>query len=93
MHTRTDARWDQVRELKPFILETLPIIPLDRSTDKSRDFHIQGEVYDEYEDPIYIMARKVHKSMSSYNNHYYITPDIKHLSRPIPSLKQENHLL
>ena len=47
MHTRTDSRWDQVRELRPFILETLPIKPLDRTIDNSRDLYMHGEVFDE----------------------------------------------
>ena len=90
MHTKTDARWDQVRELRPFILETLPFKPLDRSVDNSRDLYLHGEVFDEFEDPIYIMAKKVYGSMEKYNNHYFVAPDIQYLSKPIPSLKAAN---
>lgn len=93
MHTRTDMRWSQVRELNPFILEMLPIKELDRAaTNGKRDLTIDGEVYDEYDDPINIMAENVFNSMCNYQNHYFVAPDIDYLSKPIPSLKKANVL-
>jgi hypothetical protein len=94
MHTRTDMRWDQVRDLKPFILETLSFKDVERSENfKGRDLVIQGDVYDEFVDPIYIMAEKVYNSMKNYQNSYFMAPDLEYLSRPMPSLKKENHLI
>jgi hypothetical protein len=94
MHTRTDMRWDQVRDLKPFILETLSFKDRERTElSKERDLVIQGDTYDEYVDPIYIMADRVYNSMKNYHNSYFVTPDLEYLSRPLPSLKKENHLI
>lgn len=94
MHTRTDSRWDQVRELKPFILETLSYKDFERTEAYAgRDMILQGDTYDEYVDPIYIMADKVYNSMKNYQNSYYMPPDIDYLSKPIPSLKNDNHIL
>ncbi len=93
MHTRTDSRWNQVRELSPFILEMLPMKEADRNaTNGLREMTIEGEVYDEFTDPIEIMAQNVYESMAGYDNHYHITPDIDYLSISIPSLKKENKL-
>jgi len=89
MHVKTDARWDQVRELRPFILEMLPFKP----QEGDRDLLINNEIYDEYENPIDIMARKIFNSMKNHNNHYFVAPDIEYLSKPIPSLKKNNSLL
>jgi|LauGreDrversion4_2_1035121.scaffolds.fasta_scaffold1537643_2 hypothetical protein len=85
MHTNSDARWDQVRELSPFILEMLPY----KHNDETRDV---PDPYDEYEDPIHIMSSKVFNSMATYQNHYFVAPDLDYLSRPIPSLKKTNFL-
>ena len=93
MHTNTDKRWDQVKELKPFVLETLPYKAIDRSThNNQRDIMIHNEATDEYENPIDIMARKVIASMSSYENSFTTVPDIEYLSKRLPSFKQTNTL-
>ena len=56
MHVKTDARWDQAREARPFVLECLSFKELDRSKiNNQRDLMINNEVYDEYEDPFIIM--------------------------------------
>ena len=89
MHTRSDARWDQVRELRPFVLEMLPF---KGSVDGEGAVTKNGELYDEYEDPIHIMSSKVYNSMKNYQNHYFVAPDLEYLSKPIPSLKKENFL-
>ncbi len=88
MHTNSDARWDQVRGLSPFILEMLPY----KHNEKNREIENPSDIVDEYEDPIHIMASKVFHSMASYNNHYFIAPDLDYLSKPIPSLKKSNFL-
>jgi hypothetical protein len=94
MHTKADKRWDQVRELKPFILETLSFKDIERTeVIRDRDLVMQGDVYDEYIDPIYIMADKVYNSMKNYQNSYFVAPDLDYLSRPLPSLKKENFLI
>lgn len=62
MHTKADARWDQVRELRPFILETLPYkgkLTEDNEQIKLQEAISHADNIDEYEDPIYIMAGKV----------------------------------
>lgn len=94
MHTKGDKRMDQVRELKPFILETLSYKDIERTEAYAgRDLIIQGDTYDEYVDPIHIMTERVYNSMKNYQNSYFVAPDIKYLSKPIPSLKEENFLL
>jgi hypothetical protein len=90
MHVRSDARWDQVRELKPFILEMLPFKPPQEGSGK--ELTLNNDVLDEYEDPINIMSRKVFNSMKNYNNHYFVAPDLDYLSKPIPSMKKNNFL-
>ena len=45
MHTRTDARWDQVRTLRPFVLETLPYKDVVNSGDK--EITVEQEIFDE----------------------------------------------
>lgn len=93
MHTNTDSRWDQAREAKPFVIESLSYKDLDRSKiNNQRDLMINNEVYDEYEDPFIIMGRKVYNSMKNYQNSYFMTPDLDYLSKPIPSLKKTNML-
>ena len=93
MHTNTDKRWDQVQELRPFVLETLPYKSIDRSIyNNKRDVIIKNEAFDEYENPIDIMARKVISSMSNYNNSFTTVPDIEYLSKRLPSFKQNNSL-
>jgi hypothetical protein len=89
MHTNTEARWDQVREMRPFILEMLPFKPFE----SGKELRVNNDIFDEYEDPIDIMARRVFNSMKNYNNHYFITPDLDYLSKPIPSLKKNNYLI
>lgn len=94
MHVNTDARWDQAREAKPFILEALSYKDLDRSKiNNQRDLIINNDVYDEYEDPFIIMSKKIYDSMKNYQNSYFIAPDLSYLSKPIPSLKKNNTLL
>jgi len=90
MHTRTDSRWDQVRTLRPFVLESLPYKDIANLGDK--EITVEQEIFDEYEDPIYVMASRVYESMKTYNNHYYVTPDLTNLSKPIPSLSKGNYL-
>lgn len=93
MHTNTDARWDQAREARPFVIESLSYKELDRSKiNNQRDLMINGDVYDEYEDPFYIMGKKVYNSMKNYNNSYFMVPDLEYLSKPIQSLKKSNML-
>ncbi len=93
MHVNTDTRWDQVREARPFVLEALSYKDLDRSKiNNQRDLIINGEVYDEYEDPFYIMSKKIYNSMKNYQNSYFVTPDLAYLSKPIQSLKKTNTL-
>lgn len=89
MHTKTDARWDQVRTLRPMILEALPYKNIVQG---DKEITIDQEIFDEYEDPIYIMASRVYESMKNYNNHYVATPDLANLSKPIPSLSKGNYL-
>jgi hypothetical protein len=91
MHTRTDSRWDQVRALRPFILETLPYKNI-LANEGDHEITIDQELFDEYEDPIYIMASNVYESMKNYNNHYCVTPDLSHLSKPVPSLSKGNFI-
>ena len=93
MHTRTDSRWDQVRALRPFVLEKLPYKNLVLPNEDIKEITIEQEVFDEYEDPIYIMASRVYESMKNYNNSYYVTPDISYLSKPVPSLSKGNFIL
>ena len=90
MHTRSDARTDQMRELRPFILEMLPFKPQENTEDGS--IQINNEIFDEYEDPIQIMSSKVFNSMKNYQNHQFVAPDLEYLSKPIPSLKKNNFL-
>jgi hypothetical protein len=90
MHTKSDARWDQARELRPFVLEMLPY---KNAVTKGGEESIEKEVFDEYEDPIYIMSTRVYNSMKSYNNHYVVTPDLAYLSKPVPSLSKNNSLI
>jgi len=93
MHVNTDARWDQAREAKPFVIESLSYKALDRSKiNNQRDLMINNEVYDEYEDPFIIMGRKIYNSMKNYQNSFFMAPDLSYLSKPIPSLKKTNHL-
>ncbi len=69
MHVKTDKRLDQVRELRPFVLESLPYREIDRTKYRnSRDMIIRNEVYDEYDNPIGIMADRIFNSMCSYSN-------------------------
>ncbi len=92
-HTNTEKRWDQVRELKPFVLETLPYKTIERNQHTERDLKIDGDVVDEYDDPINIMANKTFNSMKNYQNSFFHTPDLKKLSKPVGSLKLTNHIL
>lgn len=94
MHTNTEAKWDQLREMKPFILETLSMKEVDRQKIKERDMVLfdNKSVYDEYVDPIVVMTDKVYNSMKGYHNSYAVQPDISYLSRPIPSLKKTNQI-
>lgn len=93
MHVNTDARWDQVREARPFVIESLSYKDLDRSKiNNQRDLMINNEVYDEYEDPFIIMSKKIYNSMKNYQNSYFMTPDLSYLSKPIQSLKKTNTL-
>jgi len=93
MHVNTDARWDQAREAKPFVIECLSYKDLDRSKiNNQRDLMINNEIYDEYEDPFRIMCKKIYNSMKNYQNSYFMTPDLSYLSKPIPSLKKTNAL-
>ena len=93
MHTNTDARWDQAREAKPFVIESLSFKELDRSKiNNNRDLTINNDVYDEYEDPFMVMGKKVYNSMKNYQNSYFMTPDLDYLSKPIQSLKKTNML-
>lgn len=94
MHVKTDKRWDQVRELRPFVLEMLPYQEIDRSKFKdSRDIIIGNEAFDFYDNPIDLMARRIYNSMTSYENSFNNSPDLKYLSRAIPSMKETNSLL
>lgn len=88
MHTNTDAKWDQIRELNPFVKEMLPY----KHNEKNNQIEDTRDIIDEYEDPIHIMATKVRNSMANYQNHYFVTPDLDYLSKPIPSLKKTNFL-
>jgi hypothetical protein len=93
MHTNTDARWDQAREARPFVIESLSYKKLDRSKiNNQRDLIIDNDVYDEYEDPFVLIGRHVYSSMKKYQNSYFMTPDLKYLSKPIQSLKNTNML-
>lgn len=89
MHVSTDSRTDNIRELRPFITEMLPY----KDNQQSKDLKINNEVYDEYEDPIQIMSQKVYNSMQSYQNHYFVAPDLDYLGKPIPSLHKNNSLI
>jgi hypothetical protein len=94
MHVKTDKRLDQVRELRPFVLESLPYREIDRTKYRnSRDMIIRNEVYDEYDNPIGIMADRIFNSMCSYENSFNSTPDIAYLSRKLPSFKETNSLI
>lgn len=94
MHVNSDLRWDQAREMKPFIIEALSYKELNRSEiNNQRDLLINNEVYDEYEDPFYIMTKKIYNSMKNYQNSYFVTPDLTYLSKPIPSMKHSNFLI
>ena len=88
MHTRSDARSDQNRQLRPFILEMLPFKP----SESGQELTVHNEIFDEYEDPIHIMSSRVFNSMKNYDNHYFVAPDLEYLSKPIPSLKKNNFL-
>lgn len=94
MHTNTEMKWDQVRGLRPFITEMLPIKSIDRENNSVRDLQfIEGDqtIYDEYEDPIYLMARKIVNSMSSYHNYLAVSPDLD-IIKSIPSLSLNNFI-
>ena len=94
MHTNTDLRWDQVRGVKPFISDMLPIKQVDRSIINERDMkYIDGDisVYDEFEDPIYIMSKKISDSISKYNVRQAIKPDLS-VVKSIPSICLNNNL-
>ena len=94
MHVKTDKGIDQIRELKPFVLETLPYKEIDRTKySDSRDLIINNEIYDEYENPIDIMSNRIFNSMKSYNNSFNSVPDIDYLSNRIPSFKESNSIL
>jgi hypothetical protein len=54
---------------------------------------MNGVVVDEYENPIDIMSRKVFNSMKNHENYHFTVPDLKYLSRPIPSLSETNVLI
>jgi hypothetical protein len=86
MHVNTDSRTDNIRELRPFITEMLPYKENQQNTDNT-------EAYDEFEDPIHIMSKKVYNSMRSYQNHFFVAPDLEYLSKPIPSLNKNNSLI
>jgi hypothetical protein len=94
MHTNTDLHWDQVRTLRPFLLETLSYKDFNRKeyNNNERDIKILDDVYDEYNDPIHIMTDKVFNSMKNYQNSYFNAPNIEYLSKPLPSLKKTNIL-
>jgi hypothetical protein len=94
MHVRTDDKLDQLREMKPFILQSLPYKQPDFSQTNERDLKIHGDTYDEFDNPISIMANKLYNSMSGFEgNSYQVTPDIDDLQlRTVPSLKHNNHL-
>lgn len=95
MHVNTDLRWDQVRGTRPFITELLPIKKMNFSPTKHREivfFENDPTIYDEYEDPIYIMSSKIANSMSNYkNSSYAITPDLS-LIKSIPSITENNSI-
>lgn len=94
MHTNAEARWDQVRNCRPFINELLSIKAVDRHSRPERDPRfIEGDrtVYDEFEDPIFLMTRKIHSSMTNYRNVFSIKPDLS-IIKPIPSLTLNNSL-
>lgn len=80
MYTKTDARTDQIREAKPFVTEMLPFV---RELGSSEN---PEEVADEYEDPVAIMARYVAESMSSYENSFFVAPDLESLRNKISSV-------
>lgn len=95
MHTNTEMKWDQVRALRPFITEMLPIKTYPREKNSYRDVKfIEGDptVYDEYEDPIYVMSKRIVKSMEGYKNNLAVEPDASIL-KAIPSLTLNNSLL
>lgn len=94
MHTNTDLKWDQIRTLKPFISGLLPIKEIVRNKSDPRDIiHISNDptIYDEYEDPIHLMASKIASSMSSYKNPIALSPNID-IVNSIPSIKLNNSL-
>jgi len=95
MHTNTDLRWDQVRGIRPFLTEMLPIKNVNFSKEKNREisfFENDASVYDEYEDPIFIMSRKIANSMSVYKNPIAVEPDYN-LVKSIPSITENNSIL
>lgn len=95
MHTNTEYRWDQIRTLKPFILEALSFVSPAREKNEVRDkMYVDGDrtVYDEYADPIFIMSEKIHKSMCGFRNRVAIEPDLSVVDS-IPSLKLNNSIL
>ena len=94
MHVKADLRIDQMREMKPFILESLPYKPVNpQETGNKRDLVIDGSVYDEFENPIDIMSQKIITSMSNYQNSFSQVPDLEYLSKRLPSFKQTNSLI
>ena len=89
MHVSTDSRTDNIRELRPFITEMLPY----KENQQNAEMLNNNEAYDEFEDPIHIMSKKVYNSMRSYQNHFFVAPDLDYLSKPIPSLHKNNSLI
>ena len=93
MHTKPDMRWDQVRELKPFISDMLPF---NRHVEigKENNFVCEnyGEMYEyeEYNNPIYVIASRVNNSLETYSFTNKIDIHPKELNLRIPSLKEES---
>lgn len=94
MHTNTDKRWDQVRLLRPFVPQMLSFKNPIRGENDERDIRFianDQSIYDEYQDPIYLMSEKVAHSMASFKNRIAVQPDLD-VIKSIPSIKLNNSL-